>query len=140
MKKNTLFFKTLGLFVTAMVSFSVVSCTKDDDAKREIDSVWEEVGNDAVVGTWQWSTTVDLISKATTDRTITFNEDYTGQAEVSSYRSDGNESHNYTFNYRMIDTESGYMSIGVNLAFFAIFDGELYINSDDSFSGGPYTK
>ncbi len=40
----------------------------------------------------------------------------------------------------MIDTESGYMSIGVNLAFFAIFDGELYINSDDSFSGGPYTK
>ena len=32
MKKNTLFFKTLGLFVTAMVSFSVVSCTKDDDS------------------------------------------------------------------------------------------------------------
>jgi len=41
----------------------------------------------------------------------------------------------------MIDTESGYMSIGVSLTFFAIFDGELYINSDNnSFSGGPYTK
>ena len=134
MKKNTLFFKTLGLFVTAMVSFSVVSCTKDDDAKREIDSVWEEVGNDAVVGTWQWSTNFSSAS-------ITFNSDYTCELYyergVETYTADGY--------YMMTSFTSGHATftfIGhddypyqVPTSFF-IINGNLYLEGNGSILQG----
>ncbi len=136
MKKNTLFFKTLGLFVTAMVSFSVVSCTKDDDAKREIDSVWEEVGNDAVVGTWQWSTNYSSAS-------ITFNSDYT--CEFYFERDGGDYTYTADGDYMMTSLTSGHAIFTIidnhenqpyqSRAYFFIINGKLYIDGSHNLLG-----
>ena len=143
MKKNTLFFKTLGLFVTAMVSISVVSCTKDDDAKREIDSVWEEVGNDAVVGTWQWSTNYSSAS-------ITFNSDYTCEL----YYERGDETYTADGDYMMTNLASGHAIFTFiddhdnqpypARAYFFIINGKLYLDGSNkvlsSMGGVEFSK
>lgn len=133
MKKNTLFFKTLGLFVTAMVSFSVVSCTKDDDA----------VSNDAIVGTWQWgSSDNDRVAKITfyNDNTIfmhfhgiTPNDETLNWERTGEYHMNNTVSGTVYYTYESHDFPTT----------FNLINGKIYFNRAEGwqyFDDRPFEK
>lgn len=123
MKKNIVFFSALGLFLAAMVSIAVVSCTKEND----------KVNNDAIVGTWTLGTT-----------SFTFWDDYTG---LYHGRGAYSEVGDYNFKYELSTPTSGSLvytfniieesggGVGYRKLEFVIIDNQLFIDDD-----GPFIK